>query len=76
MYSLSDAKRILKQNLESATPLMVADWYDRYVFYVDVEDDFEGSMDPYFAVVKSTGEFEEFPLLLNLEVLDILTPLK
>jgi hypothetical protein len=55
---------------------MVADWYDRYVFYVDVEDDFEGSMDPYFAVVKSTGEFEEFPLLLNLEVLDILTPLK
>jgi hypothetical protein len=76
MYSLSDAKRILKQNLASATPLMVADWYDRYVFYVDVEDDFEGSMDPYFAVVKSTGEFEEFPLLLNLEVLDILTPIK
>ena len=76
MYSLSDAKRILKQNLASATPLMVADWYDRYVFYVDVEDDFEGGMDPYFAVNKSTGKFEEFPLLLNLEVLDILTPLK
>lgn len=76
MHSLSEAKQILKQNLASATPLMVADWYDRYVFYVHVEDDLEGGMDPYFAVNKSTGEFEEFPLLLHLEVLDILTPLK
>ena len=65
MVDISEAKKIVKENLPDGKVSKYIEYNDLFVFQVFRKDPLEGAWDPFFSVNKTTGDFNEFSILMD-----------
>lgn len=73
MLSLSEAIRIVYENLPGGTIKKQIEYQNLYLFQVFRSMPFEEEWDPFFSVDKETGEFSDFSIIDdgNMEIIEL-----
>lgn len=72
MLSRSEAEEIIEKTFPKARIKSPVDYKGAYVFGVfDDTDEFEGDMDPFYSVDKTTGQVSDFSLFYDIDTKDL-----
>lgn len=65
MLNINEAKALIKKELPNGRIQKGIEYNGLYIFQVFFDDEIEGTIDPFYSINKSTGEFNGFSLFLN-----------